>query len=130
MAPVDVEQFTRKLQECGLECMRDGEAIDFTVADAKHGILSICPWLEFGRVPAAGTDQRVAACRLLGGKSKSLVTPPGWQFAKSLSAAPTFVPNERLKDEMRLLRREGALDVYLCVATGKEMFVGRASRGK
>jgi hypothetical protein len=125
--PVDVEQYTQRLQESGLEYMRDGDAIDFTVADAIHGILSTCSWLEFGRVPVAGTDERVAACRLVGGKSKELITPPDWQFATSLSAASTFVPKERLKNEMRFLRREGTLDVYLCIATGKEMFIGRTS---
>jgi hypothetical protein len=130
MTPLDVEQFTQKLQELGLEYMRDGEAIDIAVADQLHGILSKCSWLEFGRVPANGTDQRVAACRLAGGKSKEFVTPPDWTFAKSLSANSTFVPNERVKDEMRYLRREGAVDVYLCVATGKEMFVGRTSKAK
>jgi hypothetical protein len=108
----------------------DGEAIDFTVADAIHGILSTCPWLEFGRVPVGGTDRRVAACRLAGGKSKTLVTPPEWQFATSLSAASTFVPNERIGDEMQFLRRDGTVDVYLCVSTGKEMFVGRTSKAK
>jgi hypothetical protein len=130
MMPVDVEQFTKELQELGLEYMRDGEAIDFTVADQIHGIHSKCAWLEFGRVPADGTDQRVAACRLEGGKSNQFVTPPDWIFAKSLSANSTFVPNERVKDEMRYLRREGAVDIYLCVATGKEMFVGRTSKAK
>lgn len=127
MTPIDVEQFTQKLQDLGLEYMRDGEAIDFAVADQIHGILSKCSWLEFGRVPVSGTDQRVAACRLAGGKSKELVTPPDWTFARSLSAKSTFVPNERIGDEMQFLRRQGALDVYLCVATGKEMFVGRTS---
>jgi hypothetical protein len=128
MTPIDVEQFIHRLQDLGLEYMRNGEAIDFTVADAIHGILSTCPWLEFGRVPVSGTDHGVAACRLAGGKSKEFVTPPDWIFAKSLSATSTFVPNERVKDEMRYLRREGAVDVYLCVATGKEMFVGRTSK--
>jgi hypothetical protein len=130
MTPVDVEQFTKKLQEFGLEYMRDGEAIDFTVADAIHGILSTCPWLEFGRVPLSGTDRRVAACRLAGGKSKTLATPTEWQFATSLSAASTFVPNERMANEMQFLHREGTVDVYLCVATGQEMFVGRTSTEK
>jgi hypothetical protein len=58
------------------------------------------------------------------------VTPPEWQFATSLSAASTFVPNERIGDEMQFLRRDGTVDVYLCVSTGKEMFVGRTSKAK
>jgi len=74
MTPLDVEQFTQKLQELGLEYIRDGEAINIAVADQMHGILSKCSWLEFGRVPANGADQRVAACRLAGGKSKEFVT--------------------------------------------------------
>jgi hypothetical protein len=127
MTPMDVERFIQQLQNLGMEYMRDGEAIDIAVADQLQGIHSKCAWLKFGRVPVAGTDQRAAACRLVGGKSKSFVTPPDWQFATSLSASSTFVPNDRLKDEMRFLRREGTVDVYICLATGKEMFVGRTS---
>ncbi len=128
MAPLDVEQFIEELQNRGMEYLRDGEAIDIAVADQLHGIVTKCAWLQFGRVPVAGTDQRAAACRLVGGKSKSFVTPPDWEFAKSLSASSTFVPNERLKDDMKYLRREGTVDVYMCAATGKEMFVGRTSK--
>jgi hypothetical protein len=128
MMPADVERFIYTLQQCGFEYMRDGTAIDIAVADQIHGLLSTCSWLQFGRVPLSGTEHRVAACRLTGGSSKSLVMPPDWRFETSLSAKSTFVANGNLKSQVQYLRTRGNLDVYRNIETGEEMFVGRTAK--
>ena len=125
MSPQDVELFIKKLQDEGLEFLREGQAIDIAVADQMRGLTSACPWLEFGQVDMSGKGQRVAACRLLGSQLTQVVTPPGWKFEGSLSSTFGFVPSEHATKEMKFLRHENGLDVYLNPLTGKEMYVGR-----
>lgn len=125
MTPSDVESFIKKLTGFGLEFLRDGAAIDIAVADQIHGLTSACSWLEFGRVSTGDTGARVAACRLTGSKSKTLVTPLDWKFADSLSSTYAFVPNQHAKKGMQYLRHENGFDVYHNPLTGKEGFVGR-----
>jgi hypothetical protein len=125
MSPVDVESFTKKLTGLGLEFLRDGTAVDIAVVDQIHGLISACTWLEFGRVPSGDMDDRVAACRLTGSKSKALVTPLDWKFENSLSSTYAFVPNEHMQKGVQFLRHENGLDVYHNRLTGKEGFVGR-----
>jgi hypothetical protein len=107
---------------------RSPESDDIALADQIHGLHSICPWLEFGRVPVDGTEDRLGACRLVGGSSKSLVMPPDWRFETSLSAKSTFVANENLKSQVQYLRTQGNLDVYKNIETGEEMIVGRTAK--
>jgi hypothetical protein len=125
MYPQDVESFVKKLQRCGLEFLRDGEAIDIAVADQMRGLTSGCGWLEFGRVTIGDDERRIAVCRLVGSEVTELVTPPDWTFENSLSSSFAFVPNEHVGKGMKFLRHENDLDVYLDMLTGKEMYVGR-----
>jgi hypothetical protein len=125
MAPEDVESFIRKLQMVGLEFLRDGEAIDIAVADQTRGLTSKCTWLEFGHVNLDDNGQRVAACQLVGSRVKQVVTPPDWKFKDSLSSTFVVAPSEHVANDMKYLRHENGLDVYLDPITGQEMYVGR-----
>jgi hypothetical protein len=128
MSPPDVETFIKGLQVWGLVFLRAGEAVDIAVVDQAHGPMSECPWLEFGHLAVEDGGHRVASCRLIGSKQSELFKPIDWQFSSSLSARSTFVPTEELKDRVQFLRRDGTLDVYNCLITGREMIVGRADR--
>lgn len=125
MVPQDVESFIEKLQEFGLEFLRDGEAIDIAVADQTSGLTSKCAWLEFGHVNMDDNGSRVAACQLVESNVKQVVTPSGWKFEGSLSSTFAFVPSEHAENGMKYLRHENGLDVYLNPITGLEMYVGR-----
>lgn len=125
MAPHDVENFIETLELNGLVFLLNGEAIDVVVADQMRGLTSKCEWLEFGHVNLGGREQRVAVCRLKDSQINQVVTPPIWKFEGSLSETYEFVPTEHIEKEMKLLRRENWVDVYLNPITGQEMYVGR-----
>ena len=57
-----------------------------------------------------------------------VVTPPGWEYDKSLSSSYGFVPNEHIEKGLKFLRHENGLDVYLNPLTGEEVFVGRTDK--
>ncbi len=125
MSPQDVESFVSKLQSNGLEFLRSGEAIDIAVVDQMRGLTSECSWLKFGHVNMGDNGPRVAACRLTGSQVMQVVTPPGWEYASSLSSTYAFVPTEHAEKGMKFIRHENGLDVYLNPITGEEMYVGR-----
>lgn len=126
MTPQDVEPFIAKLQEAGLEFLREGEAVEIVVADQIRGFTSKCNWAEFGRVNIGGqATQEVAAARLVGSGVMQVVTPPNWCFEGSLSQTYIFVPTEHEKKALKYLRHENGLDVYFNPLTGKEVYVGR-----
>jgi len=125
MTPQDTESFVKRLEDAGLEFLRDGEAIDLAVVDQLQGISSKCIWLEFGHVDIGAEGQRVSACNLVGSQLMKVITPPGWKFEGSLSSTHTFIPTEEIEKSMKFLRHEKGLDVYLNLVTGKEMYIGR-----
>jgi len=57
-----------------------------------------------------------------------LATPKGWKFEGSLSQKFKFIPTDQVKDQLKFLRKEGDLDVYLDLNTGKEVSVGRTRK--
>lgn len=59
-------------------------------------------------------------------KGITVATPEGWSYEDSLSANFKFVENEEMQKKLKFLRHEQGTDVYLDLATGKEVFVGRA----
>lgn len=93
--------------------------------------------LEFTHVTLASTDNKVAACWLYKGPRDAgrgvymssttftIATPGHWSYENSLSAHSRFVSNEDVNEKVKFLRREGEMDVYLDLATGKEAYVGR-----
>lgn len=126
MVPEDVEQFTAKLESNGLESITDGESVDIVVMDQNRGPTSKCAWAEFGHIDLDGNpDRTIAACRLAGSGELQLFTPEGWEYEASLSQTYGFVPAGLSDRSLRFLRRDGGVDVYLNVMTGKEVFIGR-----
>lgn len=128
MSPTDVEVFIKQLQNNGFEFLRSGKAIDIAVADQIKGVTSECSWLEFGHVNMTNDGSCVAACRLTGSEVMQVFTPPGWEYESSLSRAYTFVPTELVEKDLKYLRHENGLDVYLNIATGKEVYIGRTGQ--
>jgi len=127
MSPADVETFVTQLQSNGLEFLRSGKAIDIAVADQQHGLTTACSWLEFGHVDMGSNGSIVAACRLMGSKVNQVVTPPGWKYESSISRSCGFAHNESVEKDLKYLRHENGLDVYLNIATGEEVYVGRTA---
>jgi len=128
MTPLDSDSFVRVLTEAGLIHLKDGHAEDIVVVDQFQGFLSECTWAQISHVKLneEGT-KKVAACKLRDGNADRVVMPLGWVFEKSLSDSSTFVPFAQMNEAVKFVRREGNLDVYLDLATGKEVYVGRTS---
>lgn len=127
MSPSDVKSFIEAIEQMGLQYIRDGVAVDLVVVDQQRGPSVPCEWLEFGHVSIDEAENRVAVSRDTASNSNALATPEGWTFSGSLSEKFTFVPNQDMDSKLRFLRKEGDLDVYLNVDTGKEVFLGRST---
>jgi len=125
MTPDDVKSFIKKLEVIGLTFLRDDQSVDIAVVDQMKGLSARCQWLEFGHVNMTEGGQRVAVCRLVGSDVMQVVTPPEWEYEKSLSSSYGFVPTEHLEKGLKYLRHENGLDVYLNPATEEEVYVGR-----
>lgn len=125
MAPPDAGVFVGQLQEAGLVFVNSGKAIDLVVVDQLRGPTAPCDWLEFGHVSMECGE--VAACRLAGSQSMEVVTPDWWTYEGSLSASHRRVLLGNINNEMKFLRTENGVDVYLDRSTGKEVFIGRTS---
>lgn len=127
--PADVGSYVQQLERAGLAPFTKGQSADFAVADQREGFTAPCAWAEFGHVNYQNNpQQRVACCRLKGSQSMQLVTPPGWDFARSLTAASKFVPTGKLDTSFKYLRTENGVEVFLEPATGKEVFLGTQTR--
>jgi uncharacterized protein YdhG (YjbR/CyaY superfamily) len=137
MSPPDVEGFVRRLERGGLIFLRNGKAIEMAVVDQMNGPTVPAEWLEFARLPLGDTGGEVAACwlyegpRFAGGlhmpaREMAIATPDGWTYKGSLSADFKFVGNEEMNEKLKFLRHEKGADVYLDLATGREVYVGRA----
>lgn len=127
MVPRDAEAFVNSLETMGLKFLRNGEAIDIAVVDQVRGPTLKCEWLEFCRTKIGDTEAEVSTCRLVGSKSKEVVTPPGWIFERSLSSTFGLVPTEHVQKKLKFLRHENGLDIYINSITGKEVYIGRTS---
>lgn len=125
MTPVDVGQFVNHLEANGLTFIENGNAVDFVVVDQREGPTAPCSWIEFYYLTIFSIDGTIAVCRLRGNATHRVALPGNWSYERSLSCQHQFVPNEAMETNMRFLRREAGLDVYLDLTTGKEAFVGR-----
>jgi len=85
----------------------------------------VCTWLEFYQGNVGGTGPQVAAARLIGGSATPVAIPRNWDFAKSLSANGGFAPDG--SPDLKFLRHQNGLDVYLHLRTGKEVYSARAN---
>ena len=128
MAPQDVSAFVGDLQQSGLVFLHSEKAVDLAVVDQLRGPTTPCDWLEFGHI-SMGPGQQVAVCRLAGSQSMQIFTPDGWEYEGSLSASQSFVSNENVNKDLKFLRTENGVDVYLNKTTGKEVYIGRTRGG-
>jgi hypothetical protein len=138
MAPSDVERFVDSLEGAGLTFQSKGKAIDLAVVDQVRGPTIDCEWLEFGRFSFGDSGgkiavawlfegQRIAAGVHFPGESLQLATPKGWMYEGSLSERFTFVEADKEGERLKFLRSENGVDVFLDLATGKEVSRGRTS---
>ena len=123
MHPDDVAAFIQDLLGRGLTFLKDGECQDIVVVDEHQGPTAPCPWFEGGRHSAGfsygwlkGEDPNPVSC------------PPGWELGRSEKLH--FVPRREESDHTLPMAIEGALDIHLHYASGKEVYVGRTSRGR
>jgi hypothetical protein len=127
MSPPDVKHYVNGLIANGLAFVDGGSAVDFVVVDQREGPTAQCDWVEFYRITVFALGGTIAVCRLRGNESHRVALPGNWDYHRSLSCEHGFVPNEQVQDQLKFLRRDGELDVYLNLATGKEVFVGRTT---
>lgn len=123
MNPTDVQAFVGMLEDQGLVFKTADEAVDLAVVDQLQGLTVAAPWLGFAKVEIEVGE--VSACWLQGETASGIATPAGWKFEASLSANSKFVAAEDIDDRVKFLRRDGDIDVYLDLRTGKEIFAGR-----
>ncbi len=128
MTPQDVHTFVTRLEQAGLEFMREGKTVDFAVVDQLQGPTAPGDWLEFGHVTINGMGCRVAACRLAGSQSHIINYPDEWKFEGSLSDSGRFAANEDVDKYLEYLRTENGVDVYRDKTTGKQVYIGRTGR--
>ena len=126
MTPMDVEVWVHHLETQGLVFLSAGKAEDVVVIDQRGGPTTPCEWIEFGHVDWQNSGQKVAAARLVGSSSKELATPEGWTYKNSISSSYRFMPSPDLDKQMKFLRRQNGLDVYLDLESGEELYVGRS----
>lgn len=128
MTPEDARHRVQALESRGLRYIEGGQAKDMVVVDQLRGPLVMCDWIEFGRIALDDAGkQQVAACRLAGSRSNTLMKPDGWTYQDSLSRSYGFSSRQSGKDGLRFLRHESGLDVYWNELTGREVFVGRTN---
>jgi hypothetical protein len=136
MSPSDVEAFVHNLEHAGLTFQSGEMAIDFAVVDQVRGPTSDCAWLEFGQFAFGNSGGKVSAAWLFDelridsgihfpGHSPDLATPDGWTYEGSLSERFTFVEGSAENAKLKFLRSEGSIDVFLDLATGREIYRGR-----
>jgi hypothetical protein len=138
MVPSDVEHFVDSLECAGLTFKSKGKAIDLAFVDQVRGPTIDCEWLEFGRFSFGDSGGKVAVAWLFEGKriaagvhfpgeSLQFAIPEGWTYEGSLSERFTFVESGKEGERLKFLRSESGVDVFLDLATGKEVFRGSES---
>lgn len=125
LGPTDCKAFVDGLEEQGLVFLRDDGAADIVIADQMSGFMVPCDWAQFGRIKLKPRKVEVAAAQLKGGKNTQLYCPDGWEYEDSISHRFGFVPSAAEQQQLRFLRRQHGVDVYLNPATGREIYVGR-----
>ena len=127
----DAEEFVQRVADAGLDASNESQWLDLTIVNQLEGPTGPTPWLRTSHVNLA-PDQKI----LVGWISSrpvpdgvmtvptDVAVPDGWTYETSITANMTYVPSLN-PEEYKFLRTQDGLDVYLEIATGKEMYVGR-----
>ena len=111
----DATGFLAKLGELGLAGERDGAYRDVALVGPHGPERYTCRWLQLGRyggAPAAWLD---------GADAEPLVVPLGWQPNRLI-----HLTSEEAAKRLKFVRREGDIEVWVDIETGKEMYRGRS----
>lgn len=92
LAPEESAAFVAGLEQHGLVAVRNGQAADVAVVDQATGPEYPVDWLEFGTIPFA--DGTVTVARAVGDTENALMTPEGWTYESSPSAAAIAADEE------------------------------------
>jgi len=136
MDPMGLEGFSNKLLTHGLIFFEKRNFVDYAVVDQREGPTANCDWLKFSHITFFDPPMTVAVCEYVchgkekktpGDNSIQVAFPVDWNYESSLSKKYQFIPTEEMPTRMKLLRHENGLDVYLDMATGKEMYIGKTN---
>lgn len=119
MTPADVGMFCEHLERHGLVFFDGAQFVDIAVVDQHQGPTRPCDWLSFGKHVAGFT-----LAWLRGTSPGAMSAPVGWSIANTDRIH--FAPDE--SGRLVPIGRDGKLDVFLDLATGKEVYVGRTDR--
>jgi len=122
MVPDDARRFVQGLEARGF-VPHDGRGfVDLAIVDQMRGPTANCSWLIWGR-----DEKGIAAAWIPDEKPEQLAVPKGWTFEGSFSQQSNFVSHEEAAKQLEWVRRDGDVDVYRDIQTGKEVFVGRTT---
>lgn len=124
MSPADVNVFIAYLERSGLIFISNGKAKDIVVVDQSKGPTVACDWIRI--ITVKYHDHECLACKLKSepDNALSLQVPIGWEPGESKLF---FVDNEEMKNRMVYLGKDGNVECYFDLNTGKDLYVGRTS---
>jgi hypothetical protein len=126
MTPTDAQSYVGKLIKRGLVYQLKGAAVDFAIVDQTQGLVGECDWLVVGKMGPPGRE--VATASLLVVTARGMAAPSDWECEGSLSQSSTTIPVDNTSEDLKFLRSEGGMDVFLNEHTGEEIYVGRTAR--
>ncbi|MFW2073059.1 hypothetical protein ACG9Y7_06395 [Acinetobacter gerneri] len=127
MTPIDAKAYVDILEEKGL-IFKDGngKAIDIAVVDQIEGLLSDCDWIIAGRIDWNNDrNKKVMICCLNPSDLDEISVPKGWQYETSLTSTTKFIDGNNIPKNLKFVRNENGVDIWIDRATDQEYFVRR-----
>jgi len=118
MTEADANKFCNKLEEQGLNTSKGLNTDVVITNEFNRSIEPYCEWLELG-----DWDKAVIAWKA-GAKPTTVFAHEGWDPSKG--SGLEFYDTER-QDDLKFLREEDNVEVYLNKKTGEEVYIGRTS---
>lgn len=130
MNPDHVKEYIDELVEANLRFQRVSisgllNETDIAVVDQQMGLTIDCDWLLVGHIPINPVGDLVTGCWLEKSTSKQLALPDDWNYENSLSRKFHFSKTENIDKDLKFLRSEANLDVYLNLKLGIEVFIAK-----
>jgi hypothetical protein len=123
----DAILYVENLQSKGLRFTDDADEtfVDFAIVDQMEGMKLNCEWLDVHQATFFETGIEIKKCSLKGSAITAVYLPDGWEYAGSLSQKCSYTPPNQEDNNMKFLRHEDGVDVYLDLTTGEECYMGR-----